>query len=82
MSDLPELLKPSEVASMFKVDPKTVTKWAKAGLLTTVKTLGGHRRYLAAEVNDLLKERLQERAIRGYSKREIERHLRQTGEGY
>jgi hypothetical protein len=25
------LLTPAEVASMFRVDPKTVTRWAKAG---------------------------------------------------
>jgi excisionase family DNA binding protein len=49
-----ELLTPSEVASMFRVDPKTVTRWAKAGKLSCVKTLGGHRRYLASEVNALL----------------------------
>ncbi len=49
-----ELLTPSEVASLFRVDPKTVTRWAKAGKLSCVKTLGGHRRYLASEVNALL----------------------------
>ena len=25
------LLTPAEVATMFRVDPKTVTRWAKAG---------------------------------------------------
>jgi predicted site-specific integrase-resolvase len=30
------LLTPAEVACMFAVDPKTVTRWAKAGKLTTV----------------------------------------------
>lgn len=49
-----ELLTPSEVAALFRVDPKTVTRWAKAGKLSCVKTLGGHRRYLASEVNALL----------------------------
>jgi excisionase family DNA binding protein len=48
------LLTPSEVASMFRVDPKTVTRWSKAGKLTAIKTLGGHRRYRASEVNALL----------------------------
>ena len=38
------LLTPSEVAALFRVDPKTVTRWAKAGKLTAIKTLGGHRR--------------------------------------
>jgi predicted site-specific integrase-resolvase len=36
------------------VDPKTVTRWAKAGKLTSIRTLGGHRRYRAAEVRSLL----------------------------
>ena len=48
------LLTPSEVAALFRVDPKTVTRWAKAGKLTAIRTLGGHRRYRASEVNSLL----------------------------
>jgi excisionase family DNA binding protein len=48
------LLTPSEVATMFRVDPKTVTRWANDGRLTSVRTLGGHRRYLANEVRSLL----------------------------
>ena len=50
----PTLLTPSEVASMFRVDPKTVTRWAEAGKLTPVRTLGGHRRYHESEVRSLL----------------------------
>jgi excisionase family DNA binding protein len=55
---LPEperLLTPAEVASMFRVDPKTVTRWARDGRLTAVRTLGGHRRYLESEVLALLR---------------------------
>ena len=48
------LLTPSEVATLFRVDPKTVTRWAKAGKLSSIRTLGGHRRYHEAEVRDLL----------------------------
>jgi excisionase family DNA binding protein len=48
------LLTPGEVAAMFRVDPKTVTRWAKAGKLTSIRTLGGHRRYRETEVRDLL----------------------------
>lgn len=48
------LLTPSEVASLFRVDPKTVTRWAKSGKLSSIRTLGGHRRYREAEVRDLL----------------------------
>jgi excisionase family DNA binding protein len=50
------LLTPSEVAAMFRVDPKTVTRWAKAGKLSSIRTLGGHRRYRASEVKALLTE--------------------------
>ena len=48
------LLTPSEVANLFRVDPKTVTRWAIAGKLTAIKTLGGHRRYKESEVKALL----------------------------
>ena len=48
------LLTPAEVASLFRVDPKTVTRWAKAGKLTSIRTLGGHRRYKESEVKALL----------------------------
>ena len=56
MNGQPEvLLTPAEVASLFRVDPKTVTRWAKAGKLTAIRTLGGHRRYRQSEVQSLLK---------------------------
>ena len=47
------LLTPREVADLFGVDPKTVTRWAKAGKLTSIRTLGGHRRYRKSEVEEL-----------------------------
>jgi excisionase family DNA binding protein len=53
-ADAEPLLTPAEVATMFRVDPKTVTRWAKAGKLTSIRTLGGHRRYREAEVRSLL----------------------------
>ena len=49
-----QLLTPGEVAVMFRVDPKTVTRWAQAGKLSAVRTLGGHRRFHEAEVRGLL----------------------------
>lgn len=48
------LLTPSEVAAIFRVDPKTVTRWANTGKLTAIRTLGGHRRYREKEIRDLL----------------------------
>ncbi|WP_055566030.1 BldC family transcriptional regulator [Streptomyces atriruber] len=48
--DYEKLLTPGEVAEIFRVDTKTVARWAKAGKLTSVRTLGGHRRYRDSEV--------------------------------
>lgn len=52
--DTVELMTPAEVATVFRVDPKTVTRWAKDGKLRSVRTLGGHRRYSTSEVMGLL----------------------------
>lgn len=49
------LLTPAEVARKFGVDVRTLTRWAKAGKLTSIRTLGGHRRYFADEVEALRK---------------------------
>jgi excisionase family DNA binding protein len=49
-----DLLTPSEVAVIFRVDPKTVTRWAREGKLDPIRTLGGHRRYRTAEIRELL----------------------------
>ena len=54
MPDSEPLLTPGEVAIMFRVDPKTVTRWAKAGKITSIRTLGGHRRYREREIRALL----------------------------
>ena len=53
LTDAEVLLTPAEVAALFRVDPKTVTRWAKAGKLTSIRTLGGHRRFRKSEVDDL-----------------------------
>jgi excisionase family DNA binding protein len=55
MAETERLLTPAEVAAMFRVDPKTVTRWARDGRLTAVRTLGGHRRYLESQVLALLR---------------------------
>jgi excisionase family DNA binding protein len=39
---------------MFRVDPKTVTRWARAGRISSIRTLGGHRRYRESEVRKAL----------------------------
>lgn len=49
------LLTPGEVAVLFRVDPKTVTRWASAGRIGSIRTPGGHRRYRESEVRALLR---------------------------
>jgi excisionase family DNA binding protein len=48
------LMTPGEVAAMFRVDPKTVTRWAAAGRIGSIRTPGGHRRFRESEVRTLL----------------------------
>ena len=45
-----EMMRAGDVARIFGVDRKTVTRWTKVGLLTFIRTPGGHRRYRAADV--------------------------------
>jgi excisionase family DNA binding protein len=54
--DRDELLTPSEVAAMFRVNPKTVTRWHRTGKVSAIRTLGGHRRFRASEIRRLLEE--------------------------
>jgi excisionase family DNA binding protein len=49
-----KLLTPGEVAALFRVDPKTVTRWAASGKITSIRTPGGHRRFREAEVREFL----------------------------
>jgi excisionase family DNA binding protein len=48
------LLTPAEVAALFRVNPKTVTRWARAGKITAIRTLGGHRRFRVSEIRRCL----------------------------
>jgi excisionase family DNA binding protein len=48
------LLTPGEVAALFRVNPKTVTRWAAAGRISSIRTPGGHRRFRESEVRALL----------------------------
>ncbi len=48
------LLTPAEVAALFRVNPKTVTRWARAGKITAIRTLGGHRRFRRSEIERCL----------------------------
>lgn len=52
------LMTPAEVAAAFRVNPKTVARWADAGTLTCARTPGirghGQRRYSRQQVEALL----------------------------
>ena len=50
------LLTPSEVVALFRVNPKTVTRWARSGKLTAIRTLGGHRRFKESEIKKFLEQ--------------------------
>lgn len=39
------LLHTAQVAAIYRVDPKTVTRWADAGLIPGTRTAGRHRRF-------------------------------------
>jgi len=54
MSTDDRLLTPGEVASLFRVDPKTVTRWAAAGKVGSIRTPGGHRRFRESEIQRML----------------------------
>ncbi|WP_281181615.1 BldC family transcriptional regulator [Actinomadura latina] len=49
-----QLLSPGDVAAMFRVDPKTVARWAEDGKLATIRTLGGVRRFSRQQVEHLM----------------------------
>jgi excisionase family DNA binding protein len=49
-----ELLTVAQVAELFGVAPRTVTRWVRSGRLSAIRTLGGHHRFFADEVLHLL----------------------------
>jgi excisionase family DNA binding protein len=49
-------LKPSEVARILHVSPKTVDRWANQGRIPCIVTLGGHRRFTRADVAAVAEE--------------------------
>jgi excisionase family DNA binding protein len=54
--DTPDLLLPREVAAIFRVDRRTVTRWANNRWLQHIRTLGGHRRFMRSDVEAALRE--------------------------
>ncbi len=53
-NDPDRFLTPGEVAVLFRVDPKTVTRWAGSGRIRSIRTPGGHRRFRESDVRALL----------------------------
>ena len=45
-----------DVARLFGVSTSTVTRWAREGLLKTIRTPGGHYRFPAEETIGLAKQ--------------------------
>jgi excisionase family DNA binding protein len=56
MAENDELLTPRQVADKFGVSTKTLGRWARAGKINSIRTLGGHRRFRASEIRALLEE--------------------------
>jgi len=54
------LLTPAQASAILGVDPKTVSRYARAGKISFIRTLGGHRRFKEQEVRALAQ------AKRGY----------------
>jgi excisionase family DNA binding protein len=54
VSETKELMTPGEVADALRVDVKTVARWVQQGLLRAVKTPGGHNRFYADDIRDIV----------------------------
>jgi excisionase family DNA binding protein len=50
-------LTPNEVAELLMVNPVTVRQWAARGLLPSLTTPGGHRRFLLSDVEEFARSR-------------------------
>ncbi|HUR52319.1 MAG TPA: BldC family transcriptional regulator [Mycobacteriales bacterium] len=57
------LLTPGEVAALFRVDAKTVTRWAASGRIASIRTPGGHRRFRESAVRALLRGESSSQAV-------------------
>lgn len=54
VSETKELMTPSEVAAVLRVDAKTVTRWAERGLIRAIKTPGGHNRFYRTDIDAIV----------------------------
>lgn len=51
-----QYLRVGEVAALFHVSPKTIARWADEGRLPHIVTLGGHRRFPARAIEELIQQ--------------------------
>lgn len=56
VEELPAVLTPGEVAVLFRVSPKSVTRWAARGEVPSFRTVGGHRRFRRDDILPLLEQ--------------------------
>ncbi len=53
--DETDLLTPAEAARKLGVTPNTVTRWSRAGKISAIQTMGGHRRFRRSEIDRVLR---------------------------
>jgi DNA-binding transcriptional MerR regulator len=58
-TDARRWVKPAVASAKFGVSPQAIRAWAKAGKVTSIRTLGGHRRYDEDEVAAMVDQSLQ-----------------------
>ena len=75
-----EALTPSEVAGIFGVDPKTVTRWAQNGKISSFRTPGGHRRYWRSDVEAYMEANTTKVKTELENANEVLRRFVQTGQ--
>ncbi len=51
-----DLLTPAEAARKLGVTPNTVTRWSRAGKISAIQTMGGHRRFRRGEIERVLRD--------------------------
>ena len=49
-ADGDELFTPAEAGRQLGVTPNTVTRWSRAGKISAIQTMGGHRRFRRSEI--------------------------------
>jgi excisionase family DNA binding protein len=56
----PDLLTSTQVAAVFNVSIKTVSRWAKLGLLPAIRTPGRQLRFRRRDVDEFLRQQEQD----------------------